>query len=246
MTYLSEDPTLLVVGLLLVAGAFGIALRVTQQGKYLLRALVVLALAAAVVVMELLWVTDNERIEQVVYELRQAVLNSDVEGVLAHLTPEVQFSRDNTAIFGDATRNLIRANLANAQFEFIRVGHLQASAGQQTRRGTAQFQVVAKGSLQMPVATASIPPTSSVWSLGFQETGPGVWKVSRITPVEIPPGALVMPNGSPAPRGSRLGYTGRTGATRTIGRGIARLRRVDPPRIESDNPADPPDELLRR
>ena len=42
MTYLSEDPTVLVGGLLLLAAAFVVALQVTQQGKYLIRALVAL------------------------------------------------------------------------------------------------------------------------------------------------------------------------------------------------------------
>ena len=46
MTYLSEDPTLLAGGLLLVAGGFVVALRVTQQGKYLVRAVIAAALAA--------------------------------------------------------------------------------------------------------------------------------------------------------------------------------------------------------
>ena len=38
MTYLLEDPTYLAGGLLLLAGAFLVALKVTQQGKYLVRA----------------------------------------------------------------------------------------------------------------------------------------------------------------------------------------------------------------
>ena len=73
MTYLSEDPTYLAGGLLLLAGAFLVALKVTQQGKYLIRAGIALGLGLVVVVVEWLWVTDNERIEQVVYDLRRAV-----------------------------------------------------------------------------------------------------------------------------------------------------------------------------
>ena len=91
MTNLSEDPTYLAGGLLLVAGAFVVALNVTQQGKYLIRAGIALALALMVVAIEWFWVTDNERIEQVVYDLRRAVQNSDVEGVLAHMAPNVQY-----------------------------------------------------------------------------------------------------------------------------------------------------------
>ena len=80
MTNLSEDPTYLAGGLLLLAGVFLVALNITQQGKYLVRAGIMLGLAFVVVAVEWFWVTDNERIEQVVYALRQAVLHSDADG----------------------------------------------------------------------------------------------------------------------------------------------------------------------
>ena len=208
MTYLSEDPTVLVGGLLLLAAAFVVALQVTQQGKYLIRALVAAGLAVAVLAIEWLWVTDAERIEQVVYDLRRAVLDSDVEGVLAHLAPNVQFLKGDMALDGDATRALIRANLGDTSFDFIRVSSLETSAGRQSRRGKAEFRVFAKGSLHTSQATVNIGTANSVWSLGFQETEPGVWKVNRITPVQIPNGALVMPGGSRLPN-PYLGALGR-------------------------------------
>src|SRR5262249_20119248 len=159
------------------------------QGKYLIRAVVAVCLAVTLVVTEWLWVTDDERIEQVVYDMRQAVLKSDVEGVLSHLTPNVQYTRGETALFGEATRALIRANLSNTRFELVRISNLQTAAGQQTRRGTAQFRVFTKGSLHTSLGTVNIGPAETGWSLGFQETEPGVWKVNRITPVQLPPGA---------------------------------------------------------
>ena len=91
MEFLSEDPTYLAGGLGLLAVALLIALRVTQQGRYLIWALVALGLAAVVLVIEHFWVTDAERIERVVYDLRDAVLASDAERVLTYLTPDVQF-----------------------------------------------------------------------------------------------------------------------------------------------------------
>jgi ketosteroid isomerase-like protein len=197
MTYLSEDPMLLAGGLLLVAGGFVVALRVTQQGKYLIRAVIAAALAAVVVVVEWAWVTDNERIEQVVYGLRQAVANSDVEGVLDRLTPDVLYSRGETALEGDATRELIRANLGHARFDVVQISGLETDVGEQSRRGTATFRVFAKGTMDtsLPFGTAS-----SAWSLGLKETEPGVWKVNRITPMQIPSEALPAPNG---PRNAR-------------------------------------------
>ena len=93
------------------------ALKVTQQGKYLVWALTALGLAVAVVVIERLWVTDNERIESVVYELRRAVLAANPEEVLAQLTPDVGYVQDGISLSGEATRGLIRDNLANAAFD---------------------------------------------------------------------------------------------------------------------------------
>ena len=44
-----------------------------------------LVLVILVVIIESLWVTDNERIEKVVYDVRAAVLKCDADGVLVHL-----------------------------------------------------------------------------------------------------------------------------------------------------------------
>lgn len=64
MTYLSEDPTFLAGFFLVLAGAFLAALKVTQQGKYLVRAGIALGLGLVVFVVDWLWVTDTERIER--------------------------------------------------------------------------------------------------------------------------------------------------------------------------------------
>ena len=120
MTFFSEDPTYLAGGLLLLAGAFLVALNITQQGKYLVRAGVALGLALLVVAVEWFWVTDNERIEHVVYALRQAVLSSDAEGVLIHMAPNVQYLQADTVLSEDATRAMIKATLSHAEFEFVR------------------------------------------------------------------------------------------------------------------------------
>jgi len=197
MAYLSEDSTLLAGSLMLVAGGFVIALRATQQGKYLIRALIAAGLAAVVVVVEWLWVTDNERIEQVVYGLRDAVANSDVEGVLGYMAPEVQYVRGETALDDEATRGFIRGNLERARFDIVRVSGLETSVGEQSRRGTAKFHVLSKGTMETSMGTVNIGTTAdSLWSLGFQETRPGVWKVNRITPMQLPRGALEVPGGS--------------------------------------------------
>jgi len=197
MTYLSEDPTYLTAGFLLLAGAFLVALKVTQQGKYLVRAGIALGLGLAVVVVEWLWVTDNERIEQVVYDLRRAVLNSDAEGVFAHLAPNVQYLQGDTALSEDATRALIRVNLNHTRFEFVRISDLHTSTMRQARRGTAEFRVFTRGSRSSSMGTVDGGTSVTSWSLGFQETEPGVWKVNRISSISIPRWILAFPSGLP-------------------------------------------------
>jgi hypothetical protein len=205
MTFLSEDPTFLVGGLLLVAGAFLLALKVTQQGKYAIRAGVAVVLASAVVLIEWVWVTDNERIEQVVYDLGRAVQSSDADRVLAHLTPTVQYKHGETALSEEMTRGIIRSNLSNARFNFVRISDLQTSAGRQSRRGLADFRVISSGTLNTSHGIMDARTNVTSWQLGFQETEPGVWKVNRITAVSMPHEALAMPGQLPPSHDSHLG-----------------------------------------
>jgi hypothetical protein len=227
MTYLSEDPTYLTAGFLLLAGGFLVALKVTQQGKYLVRAGIALGLGLVVVVVEWLWVTDNERIEQVVYDLRRAVLNSNAEGVLAHLAPNVQYLQGDTALSEDATRALVRVNLSRFRFEFVRISDLHTSAMRQARRGTAEFRVFTRGSLSDSSGTVDSGTRITAWSLGFQETAPGLWKVNRISPISIPRGILAFPypGGMPKTDDSHLGFNDGIDIPRPGGKQLPGARR---------------------
>src|SRR5262245_38098366 len=133
MEYLSEDPIPLACFFLLVAVAFLVALRATQQGKYLIRALIAGLLAGTVVLVEWLWVTDNERIEQAIYGLRDAVADSDVERVLAYMTPDVMYLKGDVALEGEITRGLIRDNISRVHFDLVRISGLRTNAGKQSR-----------------------------------------------------------------------------------------------------------------
>jgi hypothetical protein len=113
----------------------------------------------------------------------------------------------------------------------IRISNLQTSVGQQSRRGTAEFRVLTKGSFHFGSVTHD-GPALTVWSLGFQESQPGVWKVNRITPVSIPRGALAMPVGFPTDD-SRLGSND----------GISILR---PPVVASSRGPGRPSSRMRR
>jgi hypothetical protein len=174
-------------------------MRVTQQGRYLIGALGALGLAVAVLVIEHFWITDAERIERVVYDLRAAVLASDVEWVLSQMTPDVQFVREGETIAaGEATRDYIRAQLPHAKFDFLRISHLRTEVFPQSRRGTAEFRVIAAGSWQTPQATLNFGTTNFDWSLGFTEARPDVWKIDRITPTRVPR-EMPGPSGSGSP-----------------------------------------------
>jgi hypothetical protein len=198
MKLLSEDPTILTVVLAAVGVFYLVVLRATQEGKYLVFAGTAFCLAAMVVAVERSWVTDNERIAQVVDDLRSAAARSDVAGVLAHLTPDVQYGRDNDLHSPEETRSMIESRLSHAVFDIVRVSRLRTNAGSQSRRGTAEFRVFAKGRLDSSIGTITIGTADSEWALSFREVEPHVWKVSQITPVSVPGG--VMPGGQPGPR----------------------------------------------
>jgi hypothetical protein len=215
MTYLSEDPTFLAGGLLLLGAAFVIALKATQQGKYLIGAATTLVLAVLVVIVEWVWVTENERIEKVVYEVRAAVLKSDADGVLAHLAPNVMYQQGDTALMSDATRELIRKNVSDVRLEFARITELRTSVGQQTRRGIAEFRVFTRGGLKSSSQVSDGMTTMTAWSFGFQETEPGVWKIYRISPVSIPSGVLALPGGVMPSDGSHIGLNDGIGVPRS-------------------------------
>lgn len=205
MTYLSEDPTYLAGALSLLAGAFLIAMNVTKRGKYLVAAGIAFVLALAVVLIEWMWVTDNERIEKVVYDVRTAVLNSDAEAVIAHLAPDATYSQEGTALSPERTRTLIRSQVSRFRLEFASISELQTSVGQQSRRGKAEFRVFTRGGLRTSSDTTDgARPLITSWSLGFQETEPGVWKITRISPLSVPRGILALARRLDSSDGSRI------------------------------------------
>jgi hypothetical protein len=226
MTYFSEDPTYPVGVLVLLAGAFFIALYVTQQGKYLVSGAVALGLALVLVMIEWLWVTDTERIEQVVYEIRNAVLKSDAEGVLAHMAPNVQYLHNETALSEALTRDLIRTNVGRVHFDFVRISNLQTSVAQQARRGNAEFRVFTRGTVGLSPGMADPGTAVTSWSLGFQETEPHVWKVNRISPVSIPREILALPTGSLPTDGSQIGINDGIGIPRSGDQPARRRSRI--------------------
>lgn len=193
MGFLTEDPTYLVGGLGLLAASCLAALWLTQQGKFLIWAGASLGLALLALAVDYVWVTDNERIEQTVYGLADAVRASDGAATLSFLDKDVRYNRGGTLLPALATRVLIETNVANAKFDFLQISKLKADAGSQSRRGTAEFQVFAGGNIVRSAVNYNFGSLNSTWSLGLRETSPGVWKVNRITPLQLPGNPDVLP-----------------------------------------------------
>ncbi|MGE3821330.1 MAG: hypothetical protein AB7I30_18110 [Isosphaeraceae bacterium] len=193
MELLSEDPRYLAGGLGLLALAYLIALKLTQQGKYLIWAGAALGLALLVVTIERLWVTDQERIERTVYDLAAAVAAGDPDQALTFLADDVRYARGDVTLPTDATRAQVRDLIENTRFDFLTLNRFVANAGAQSRRGKAEFRVFCGGSIQRGSYRYNFGSTHSSWSLGLREVGPGVWKVNRITPVETPRGENILP-----------------------------------------------------
>jgi hypothetical protein len=111
------------------------------------------------------------------------------------LTPDVTYVKGDMSLDGEATRDLIRDNLSRVRFEIVRISNLETNAGRQSRLGTATFSAFFKGTADTSAAPVQFGSVNSIWSLGLRETGPGVWKVYRITPVQVPGDGLYVPGG---------------------------------------------------
>lgn len=208
MSMFTQDPTW-PVGALLMAAAFGfILLKTRQEGKYLIVGLAALGSAGLVLAFEWAWVTDDERIEAVVYDIRDSLLKGDAQGVLANMTPDVQYVQSGESLPTAATRAMIESSVGGSKFDIVRIRELQTSAGRKTRRGKAEFKAMIRGNVQGPMGLGGAGMADSSWSLGLEETQAGVWKVNRITPISIPispaiiAGALSRPPSIGVPRDS--------------------------------------------
>jgi ketosteroid isomerase-like protein len=184
--YVAENPWYLVGGLALIGGVFLIALRVTQDGKNLMRALIALGLAGLVLVVEQFWVTEAERIEWVVKDLADAIAHSDGDRVLSLMDEHVTFSMRSNTVGEELDLDFVRKVLGDIDFDWVHVSRLTTSAGEQTHRGTADFRVNVSGTYRQTLGTRSFLGPAD-WSFGFRRTPAGQWKITRIAVVSLPP-----------------------------------------------------------
>ncbi|MDB5351848.1 MAG: hypothetical protein JWN86_3095 [Planctomycetota bacterium] len=193
MEYFTEDPTYLATGLGILALVFLVMMKATQQGRYLIYAGAALGVLALLLVVERLYVTENERIEDVVYGLAKAVEASDGDGAAEFLTPDCVLERSadqgnipmrlvTSRFAGPLPPDKLKEELENYTFDYLKVTRLHANAGKLSGMGTAEFAVHTMGQQRDPFHAFATPPAGMGWSFGLREVSPQVWKVARITP----------------------------------------------------------------
>ena len=184
MYYLSDDAMYPAVFLGLAAIFCLVMLKVSQQGKYLVFAATALVVLLAWVGIERAWVTDEERIEDVVYRIAAAVQDSDADRVADFLAPDcvLEPSGDpsnlvvryvlNTFGSGPVTRTKLQTFLPQFTFDWVKVTRLETHVSPISRLGTAEFVVHAMAMGKSP--TVATPPAGMGWSFGMREVEPKV------------------------------------------------------------------------
>ena len=94
MTWLVEDPTLILTAGLLIELLLGVALFQTGRGAILAAMVGVLLGVAGLLIVERVVVTDRERVAQVLDEAVEAAIAGDVQRVLDTLSPNATEARN--------------------------------------------------------------------------------------------------------------------------------------------------------
>ncbi|GIW85913.1 MAG: hypothetical protein KatS3mg108_0237 [Isosphaeraceae bacterium] len=191
MGLIAEDPWPLVWVCVVGAAVLLGALRLTGQGKYLIGALGLVGLAGLLVLVDRVWVTDRERVEETVEGLLEAVRRQDVEGVLGRVTEgvEVEEVGGERLVGGAAARVFLAAAVRGVRFDWLIPGKMRVVVAPISRQAKVELRIQAAGSYEGPLVRwnfATNPGEGSEWSLGLEETAPGVWKIHRITPLRLP------------------------------------------------------------
>ncbi|MFM1801510.1 MAG: hypothetical protein RJA81_862 [Planctomycetota bacterium] len=187
-----ENPLQLVLVLAVISAFFIVGFFITQNGRQLIRAGVILALAGMLLLIDYFWTTDREKLAQIVSQIATAVRNNDLQAVQTQLTADAIYTQPgiSTGVTFDSPlgKTLLREALDQVKFDFLNVRGLTVSAGKKTGRGKADFNVYCAGTWNPPLGGSAInfPPTSSSWSFGFRRMKDQSWKVDRITPTQLP------------------------------------------------------------
>jgi hypothetical protein len=191
MSWLAEDPWPLAGTFLVLALGFLIALRFTQQGKFLIYAGAAFLLALFILLVEFLWVTDAERIEAVVLNVVHGVEREDPEAVLNEMAPDLTLAVGGISARSGRFQETLRGYLEATRFDFIHLNQLKIHVGRLARAGTADFTVTTSGTFTGDAPQPFAATTD--WQFGLREVSPGIWKINRISAVRLPRGYIPPP-----------------------------------------------------
>lgn len=189
---LGENPWPAIAALALAAAVLLGLFLVNQNGRHLFRALGLAGLCAALLGIDWLWTTDREKIAGTISAMAAAVKRNDEPELRKLLTPTAVYVRNGlpagVGFESPLGRTLLKQALDQMRFDMLTVRNLRITAGKKTRRGKADFDVLATGTWVPPQGGSAMnfPPTPTSWSLGLAREPDGRWLVDRITPTRLP------------------------------------------------------------
>ncbi len=133
--YVAENPWYLVAVIGVIAAGFLLAARVTADGRHFARGMVALGVAAVLILVDQLWVTEAERVAGVVRELARAVARSDGPAALALMDDHVTFSMRSNIFGEELVLDSVAELLRQVKFDFVRISRLAATAGRRRTGG---------------------------------------------------------------------------------------------------------------
>ena len=132
MTWLSEDPTLLLVVAVAIVAMLIAGIVKTGRGSLLWAILGVIAIVAGLLVVERFWVTDRELIADRLGAAVASLEANDLEGTLAHISSSAT-----------EMRGVVQLILPNVEIEDINLGDVQIAVNQMTSPPTASASFMA-------------------------------------------------------------------------------------------------------
>ena len=132
MTWLSEDPTLLLVAGIAVVAMLIAGIVKTGRGSLLWAILGVIAILAVLIIVERLWVTDRELVADRLDAAVASLEANDLEGTLAHISASAT-----------EMRGVVQFILPNVEIEDINLGDVQIAVNHMTAPPTATATFIA-------------------------------------------------------------------------------------------------------
>lgn len=176
MSWLFEDPTLLLVTGCLIEALLAVVLVNTKQLKVVLAMAGVLALVLAGLAVEQWVVTDYERIEAALDATARAVQNNDLERVLDHIDPDATGMRQSVSAFLSRAR-VSDAHLKDLKIRFIKLASPPAAEAEFIGHVKGNYRSGADGAEGVVIRRIRVDfrRIGERWLMtGYQDLGPPV------------------------------------------------------------------------